>query len=370
MTRPLTPPDCDLTDFARMMIDIPRLRGSDFDATPNDAAWRAGLNLWMSSWHQVPAASLSDDDVILTKAAGLGRDLRSWRKIKAEAIRGWIKCDDGLLYHPVVAEYALEAWLEKLAQALSSGAGNAKRWKVDFDPAPIEADIDRTATMLRALNPKSKALTKIERRRSRPLPGATPDGTPEPSRRDNENIPTGSQEEGEGERNRSEAIASVATASPPATVGALALQMEEPEPVGDPWDRDPDFGRLWDLAPPLMRKRAKSKAKVWPEWGRAKRRALPAAILAGFARFKAMDADLPRSGGPGLHIWLKDRTWEQWAGSDPTDAWTEAEWTVALRIWRDTGEWGEAIGPPPGSPGCRVPPRLLVQPAADRGPDQ
>lgn len=205
--RPLTPPDCDLTDFQRMMIDIPRLRGSDFDATLNDAAWRAGLNLWMSSWHQVPAASLSDDDVTLTKAAGLGRDIRSWRKVKAEALRGWVKCDDGLLYHPVVAEYALEAWLEKLLQALSSGAGNARRWGGTFDPAPVEAEIDRAAEMLRALNPKSKAIAKLQRRKSRPTSEGDPTGTPE-------TVPVGSQgkEEGKEEGIKKEAADDSASA--------------------------------------------------------------------------------------------------------------------------------------------------------------
>lgn len=199
---PLTPNDCDLTDFQRMMIDIPRLRGSDFDATPSDGAWRAGLNLWLSSWHQVPAGSLSDDETTLTKAAGLGRDIKTWRKVKAEALRNWVKCDDGLLYHPVVAELALEAWLEKLAQTLSSGAGNAKRWKVDFDPAPIEADIDRTAAMLAALNPKSKALIKLERRRTRtasdPDVGGNAVGTEKLSRTPAKNVPSGSQGTGTG----------------------------------------------------------------------------------------------------------------------------------------------------------------------------
>ena len=73
---PLTPTRCDLRDFPRMMLDITRLRSSEFDTTLDDAAWRAGVNLWMSAWHQVPAASLQNDDASLAKAAGLGRDDR------------------------------------------------------------------------------------------------------------------------------------------------------------------------------------------------------------------------------------------------------------------------------------------------------
>ncbi len=160
MTAPLTPPDCDLSDFPRMMLDIRRLRGSSFDATFNDSAWRAGLNLWMSAWHRVPAASLEDNEAELTKAAGLGRDVKTWRKLKAEALRGWVKCSDGLLYHETIAELALEAWIDKLGQRLSSGAGNAARHKIEFDPAPVYDDVKTAAGMLRALNPKSRHLSK------------------------------------------------------------------------------------------------------------------------------------------------------------------------------------------------------------------
>ena len=132
-------------------------------------------------------------------------------------------------------------------------------------------------------------------------------------------------------------------------------------------NRDLDFAQLWDAAPALMRKRAKSKAKVWPEWVRAKRHATGLAIVTGFLRYKALDADLPRTGGPGLHIWLKDRTWEEWlegSGESRTAAWTDAQWTVALRLWRESGQWSEGLGPPPGSPGCRVPSNLIVSPVA------
>ncbi len=198
MAAPLTPANCNLQDFPRMMIDIPRLRASEFDSILDDGAWRAGFNLWMAAWHQVPAASLPDDDASLAKHAGLGRDVRTWRKVKVEALRGWERCDDGLLYHETVAEMALEAWIEKLAQALSSGAGNAKRWNTTFDPAPIEAEIDRAVEMLTSINPKSKALAKVARRKSRAPSISTPEDKPTESHRDADTVPLGSQEKGTG----------------------------------------------------------------------------------------------------------------------------------------------------------------------------
>jgi hypothetical protein len=86
MSPPFTPPDCDLQDFPRMMIDIPRLFASEFDATATDSEWRCGVTLWLRSFHQVPAASLPDDDVQLARLCGLGRDVRSWRKSRDGAL--------------------------------------------------------------------------------------------------------------------------------------------------------------------------------------------------------------------------------------------------------------------------------------------
>ncbi len=184
---PMTPPDCSMAGYPRMMVDIGRLRGSAFDAGLDDSVWRAGFNLWFSAWLQTPAGSLADDDLELVKAAGLGRDLRTWKKVRPGALRGWVKCSDGRLYHPVVCEVVLERWLDKLAQRLSSGAGNAKRWGAAFDPESVKAEITQAAVMLRALNPKSEALTRKQVVAPGGIPAGQsrdPDGTGEHSRRD------------------------------------------------------------------------------------------------------------------------------------------------------------------------------------------
>ncbi len=117
MTQPLTPKDCDLRDFAFMPLDVVRLRDSDMAATESPEACWAAVLLWAASWHQVPAASLPDDDRVLSNLAGYGRVVREWLKVKSGAMRGWIKCDDGRLYHPVVAEKANESWESKLRHA-------------------------------------------------------------------------------------------------------------------------------------------------------------------------------------------------------------------------------------------------------------
>lgn len=126
---PLTPAECDLRDFSRLMIDITRLFSSTFNAKASKypLAWMIGHKLWYRSWHQVPAASLPDDDDELCYLAEMGFDLRSFAKAKALAMHGWIKCADGRLYHPVVAEAARDAWQSKLRRKHSTECARIKK---------------------------------------------------------------------------------------------------------------------------------------------------------------------------------------------------------------------------------------------------
>ena len=162
LPEPMVPVGCDLRDFPKIMIDIGRLFASSFNATASrkPLAWMVGHKLWYRSWHQVPAASLPDDDEELCHLAELGLDLRSFRTIKGLAMRGWVKCGDGRLYHPVVAEAALEAWIHKLGQRKKSAKGNAAKYKHAFDPRPFDAEITAALGMLASINPKSKILAR------------------------------------------------------------------------------------------------------------------------------------------------------------------------------------------------------------------
>jgi hypothetical protein len=110
---PLTPADCDLTDFQYMELDVRRLRDSEFAAASDAEAFRAGLLLWCAAWHQIPAASLPDNDIELANLAGFGRVVKEWKKVREQALWGFVKCSDGRLYHPVIAEKALAAKVAK-----------------------------------------------------------------------------------------------------------------------------------------------------------------------------------------------------------------------------------------------------------------
>ena len=85
---PLTKPDCDLRDFAFIPLDVVRLRDSDLVALSTGEEFASAVLLWCASWHQVPAASLPDDDIVLSKFAGYGKVVKEWKKVREGALRG------------------------------------------------------------------------------------------------------------------------------------------------------------------------------------------------------------------------------------------------------------------------------------------
>lgn len=103
---PLTPEDCNLRGMPYMPLKVAQvLQSETFGLTTGDE-FKAAFALWCASWMEVPAASLPNDERMLDF---LSRS-KTWKKVRAMALRGWVLCDDGRLYHPVIAEAALEAW--------------------------------------------------------------------------------------------------------------------------------------------------------------------------------------------------------------------------------------------------------------------
>ncbi len=131
LPEPLTPSHSDLRDFPYMPLDVLRLR--DAGVTLIDAeAFRAAVISWCVAWHQMPAASLPDDDTALCRLLGYGRDLKGWQRVRnAGALHGYVSCSDGRLYHPVVAEKAIEAMEHRLdrKEAANNKTERQRRWR-------------------------------------------------------------------------------------------------------------------------------------------------------------------------------------------------------------------------------------------------
>ena len=118
---PLVPADCDLRGLPWMPVDTVRLLDSDLFALSTGEEFKAAVALWCKAWQQVPAASLPSDDRVLAHLSGAGA---RWKKVKEQALRGFVTCSDGRLYHPVIAEKALEAWSHRIKQRERA----SKRW--------------------------------------------------------------------------------------------------------------------------------------------------------------------------------------------------------------------------------------------------
>lgn len=191
---PLVPANMDLRDFLFTPVEFQRIFSSETWLMCSAHEKVAAITLWGNSWIQLPTGSMPSNDELLAYHSGAGS---GWKRVKAKAMRGWILCSDGRYYHPVMCEKALEAWIEKLSQRLSSGAGNAKRWGIEFDPTAITTEILTARKMLEALNPKARALQKKPPR----IPDSVPDANGQESQRDRKNIPSGSQETGTGTGN-------------------------------------------------------------------------------------------------------------------------------------------------------------------------
>ncbi len=127
---PLVPAGVDLRDFDFFPMDVARLRSSEFAVETTGDEFRAGVLLWCASWHEVPAASLPDNDRLLASLAGYGRGpggQRDWTRVRAGALHGFVLCADGRLYHRVLAAKALEAWDAKLRRRHSRECERIKK---------------------------------------------------------------------------------------------------------------------------------------------------------------------------------------------------------------------------------------------------
>lgn len=126
--QPLVPADVDLSNFPYMPLDVARLRNSAIVSHVSAEGFRAAVLLWCAAWHNKPASSLENDDLLLARYAGFGNDLAGWKRVKVQALHGFVLCCDAKWYHSVIAEKAIEAWEKKEANRARTEAATQKRW--------------------------------------------------------------------------------------------------------------------------------------------------------------------------------------------------------------------------------------------------
>lgn len=113
LPEPLVPEECDLRGYEHMKLFGHKLFKSTLytKGLRNHRAFIASIKLMWEAWQsQVPAGSLPDDDDELALLADFGIDVEGWQAAKSLALHGWIKCSDGRLYHPLLAEDAIHSY--------------------------------------------------------------------------------------------------------------------------------------------------------------------------------------------------------------------------------------------------------------------
>lgn len=142
----------------RFELDHERIRQSDTWAiTPAEVRpWL--LMLWMTAWEQTPCASLPDDETLI--AARIGMAPKVFAKCRDKLMRGWVKADDGRLYHPVLTQRVGEMLERRRKDALRKGNQRGLPQESAKSPAPVPRDMavtDGTGTGTGTINQKKKS---------------------------------------------------------------------------------------------------------------------------------------------------------------------------------------------------------------------
>jgi hypothetical protein len=143
---PMVPNDVDLRSYTFFQLDVQWLTKSEFVLFASGDAVKATLMLMAESWHQVPAASLPNDERMLAHHAGLGTGkaaAAAWAAIRDEVMHEFELCSDGRLYSRTLAPKALAAWEGKRSR--QSRTEKARAAKAEIHRAP-GARVGRPAT--------------------------------------------------------------------------------------------------------------------------------------------------------------------------------------------------------------------------------
>lgn len=326
LPEPLVPGACTMSGNDWFPLHFDRLRKSKWWRRASDLARARNVMLWGEAYKQQPAGSMPDDDDDLAEAAGFGMDVEGFMAAKAEIMAPWVLCSDGRWYHPTVCEVVLEAW-ERASEKKKSAAAKkaAQRAKTRGHAPPREPVPDENANV-----PTQTA-----------------------------NVP-GDNAENRGDIHTHNRQDSTDRKEPPVVPrGGRAPKAS--------LVRKADVDAIWEAAPKASRERS-GKADV--------ERALTAAVRRGKAVVEVQAGLLlywksdqaTKDGGEyvkGVHRMIEGDRWESFVGAPPPPGLPfEAPadpWPARIREYQRNAYWNRLDwGPPPGKPGCKLSPALLI----------
>lgn len=136
---PFTTAEIDVRDLDGFMLNAERLMASELLALSTGDEFKAAVALWCRAWKQIPAASLPNDDRVLAAFSGAKE---TWPHVREMALRGFVLCSDGRLYHKTLSEDAKRAYGKKMERRTRTIAATEARKKLN-DSARSQRDVDR-----------------------------------------------------------------------------------------------------------------------------------------------------------------------------------------------------------------------------------
>jgi hypothetical protein len=270
---PLTPPECDLRGLPFMKLDLNRVLNSDLMALSSGAEFKSAFTLWARSWAQIPAGSLPTDEKILAFLSGAGRH---WPRVREMALRNWVLCSDGRLYHPAVCEMALEAWDRRsdFREKTEAKQTRQQRWRERLKQVAVYLRDKGITPPKGASLAEMEALCRANGIDPTPIIGETKTST----------VDAGEIGKRERERERIEEEDSVANAT-----------AQNPElDLGDDPPFDPEKV-MFDAGLKLLREGGVSEARARPVLGKWKKRYGAEAVLVALGKAQRHGAIEPIS---------------------------------------------------------------------------
>ena len=358
---PLVPADIDVDGIHGFLLHTDRLFHSELWALSTGDEFKAAVALWCHAWRQRPAGSLPDDDRLLAAFSGAGA---RWKKVRAMALRGFVLCADGRYYHKVLCEDVLRAAEAKDARReRTAAATRARQRKGDSEKTPPGGEKPNL------FNETADRNDGRDVQRHDPRDDRRDDTVTVATRG-----PLRSPREGEEEGKKKD-IPAAACDPVPRADGAL------------PWNNRANFDRV----------EHRCRTALPPGW-------CLDPVVGPMARLEADGLDLEREIVPAIldlavSRRVPIRTWALLANAvaecvaaqrrsraaqglpavppapvPPGEMidlpgglrWPEADLRTWIARFRENpATWSESLfGPPPGQPGCRIPPRLLIGEAA------
>ena len=121
---PLVSASVDLNGMPGFMLDVQRLFASELWAIASGDEFKAAVALWGRAWQQSPPGSLPNDERLLASFSG---NAAKWKKLRAIALKGFVECSDGRLYHKTLCEDVNAAWAKRLKFRERTSAATAAK---------------------------------------------------------------------------------------------------------------------------------------------------------------------------------------------------------------------------------------------------